>query len=191
MKFTTAILLGAVAFVEAKPMSKPTVVTFEYALWYRFLMLTFAKVFSPERTGAATANDPNPTANSANASNLPIKGHGDAICPTTNDHGAWKKYIKDGVNFLRNFKGVCASAPLTTAVDCTRVSCSWASGIYLCNDSAGKWAMPPCSTIADYAEQIMNKCDWSVPDLLTSDKMCQGELWDDDDWHVYVGHAHC
>ena len=72
MKFITAILLGAVAFVEAKS----TVIAFKDALWYKFLILTSTKVFSPERTGAATANDPNPTANGANASDISIKKHG-------------------------------------------------------------------------------------------------------------------
>ena len=80
---------------------------------------------------------------------------------------------------------------MPNVINCQRVSCSWASGIYLCNDSTEKWASPPCATIADYTQEIIDKCQWSAPDLFTSDKLTQGELWDDGGWHVYVGHANC
>ncbi|KAK8037404.1 hypothetical protein PG991_000750 [Apiospora marii] len=185
MKFITAILFGAVAFVKAKS----TVVTSKDALWNRLLILMLSKVFSPERTGLATASDPKPASQGAIPSDPSIKKHGNAICPAEYAYPANQKYIRDGIKWLRGYKGTCAAPPLPNVVNCQRGSCSWASGIYLCNDSNEKWAEPSCATIADYAQEILNNCK-SVA-LVNDEQLTQGELWDDDGWHIYVGHANC
>lgn len=61
---------------------------------------------------------------------------------------------------------------MPNVVNCQRVSCSWASGIYVCNDSNEKWASPSCSTVADNAQQILDNCK-SVA-LVNGEQLTQG-----------------
>lgn len=111
------------------------------------------------------------------------------ICPAEYAYPANQRYIIDGIKYLRTKKANCLSPPLPNVVNCELVSRSWASGIYVCNDSNEKWANPTCGTVADYAQAILSDCK-SVA-LVNDEQLTQGELWDDDGWHVYVGHANC
>ncbi|KAK8103046.1 hypothetical protein PG984_016192 [Apiospora sp. TS-2023a] len=167
-------MLGHFVFFEAQS----TVTTSDDALWNSALTLRFSKVFSPERTGVATAKDPNPTAGGASPSNIPSKNHG----PTRNTSSTESSTYGQK-------RPTASLLPLPNVVNCELVSCSWASGIYVCNDSNEKWANPTCGTVADYAQAILNDCK-SVA-LVNGEQLTQGELWDDDGWHVYVGHANC
>ncbi|KAH6664639.1 hypothetical protein B0J14DRAFT_661226 [Halenospora varia] len=60
-------------------------------------------------------------------------------------------YIDDGINYLSHFHGRCDIGP--GPGNCGRISCSYSSGIYLCNDN-DYWISPilsiPCYLRAGY-----------------------------------------
>ncbi|KAI0141851.1 hypothetical protein GGR57DRAFT_486571 [Xylariaceae sp. FL1272] len=64
-------------------------------------------------------------------------------------------HIKQGIEYLRKIGGYCHVGP--GPANCTRVSCSYASGIWFCNDSHLD-AYVECSIFGDYAEKIIDKC---------------------------------
>ncbi|RAL15910.1 uncharacterized protein BO97DRAFT_421158 [Aspergillus homomorphus CBS 101889] len=79
------------------------------------------------------------------------------LCNIEGDHSdtAIHPWIIKGIQYLLALDGVCkvGAGPCT----CARISCSYDSAIYLCNDNA--WAIQPeGSYLATYAEHIMIQC---------------------------------
>ncbi|KAH7403433.1 hypothetical protein BKA64DRAFT_449746 [Cadophora sp. MPI-SDFR-AT-0126] len=72
--------------------------------------------------------------------------------PGQNWQMASQTAIEEGIRYLRSMIGYCTLAPQ----NCHRVSRSWGSGIYVCNDNAFE-VRPLCSTMGAYAQEIMQK----------------------------------
>ncbi|KAI0391577.1 hypothetical protein F5Y17DRAFT_439955 [Xylariaceae sp. FL0594] len=64
-------------------------------------------------------------------------------------------HIQQGISYLRHIQGDCTIGP--GPGNCSRVSCSYDSGIWFCNDNPGEISVP-CSAFGDKAEDIIIKC---------------------------------
>ncbi|EZF32346.1 hypothetical protein H109_07966 [Trichophyton interdigitale MR816] len=95
--------------------------------------------------------------------------------------GATLRTIRDGIKYLNGLKGKCKAPPRT----CTRVSCSWKAGIYLCNDNLHSVSVP-CKQIAEYAQDIVNVCVTN-PEVSS----LRGQEFDSDNWNVVIKAGHC
>ncbi|KAH7407293.1 hypothetical protein BKA64DRAFT_742946 [Cadophora sp. MPI-SDFR-AT-0126] len=84
--------------------------------------------------------------------------------------------LKDGIAYLRHIKGDIRFNART----CTRVSCSWNAGIFLCNDNYVEWWVT-ASKIGDYADNIRRACC----------RDCMGQQFDDAGWNVCVASSNC
>jgi hypothetical protein len=64
--------------------------------------------------------------------------------------------ILDGIAYLQSLGFGNCGVPAGPRV-CSRISCSYDSGIWLCNDNA--WHIQPsCTYLASYAEDIVSRC---------------------------------
>ncbi|KAF8856031.1 hypothetical protein BDZ45DRAFT_804530 [Acephala macrosclerotiorum] len=105
-------------------------------------------------------------------------------CPG-NEQWAWADAgrIQEGVDYLNNFNGLCNVG----ATSCVRISCSWNSGIYLCNDADHAIA-PSCVYIASYATDLINHCVIYNP--IGQGYVC-GQEFDTDRYNVIVHDDSC
>ncbi|KAH8592927.1 hypothetical protein B0O99DRAFT_224553 [Bisporella sp. PMI_857] len=88
--------------------------------------------------------------------------------------------IGDGIYYLKRLPGACSvGAGWGT---CTRLSCSYSSGIYLCNDNTFPIA-PTCSYMALYAEDILRGCP---QDISTGTGRIRGQEFDTDNYNIIV-----
>ncbi|KAH7363924.1 hypothetical protein BKA65DRAFT_545838 [Rhexocercosporidium sp. MPI-PUGE-AT-0058] len=92
--------------------------------------------------------------------------------------------INTGIQYLRRGYMSC----WVNAHSCARVSCSWDSGIYFCNNNNYNLGHP-CAQIADYAAAIYDRCKYQKN--LISDKEVGGQAWDDGNWNVPVHKDRC
>ncbi|KAG4424737.1 hypothetical protein IFR04_002085 [Cadophora malorum] len=92
--------------------------------------------------------------------------------------------IREGINYLRRGSLACG----VNAHSCARVSCSWDSGIYFCNNNNYNLRYP-CFQIADYAQAILDKCKYQKN--LFADKEVGGQAWDNGNWNVPVHKDRC
>ncbi|PYI14289.1 hypothetical protein BO86DRAFT_99954 [Aspergillus japonicus CBS 114.51] len=104
------------------------------------------------------------------------------LCDIEGDHSETATYtwITKGIQYLLALDGVCkvGAGPGT----CARISCSYDSGIYLCNDNA--WEIEPkCSYLATYAEDIMTQCYDGM--------YINGQEFDTDNYNVIVAGDLC
>ncbi|KAF8866222.1 hypothetical protein BDZ45DRAFT_720358 [Acephala macrosclerotiorum] len=107
-------------------------------------------------------------------------------CP--NDPWGWSSattsIIEEGIDYLNHFNGLCGVG----ARSCVRISCSWNSGIYLCND-AYNGITPSCVYMASYAQDIIDDCrgttGWN-----TNDIVC-GQKFDTDNYNIIVHWDRC
>ncbi|OAL66741.1 small monomeric GTPase [Trichophyton rubrum] len=90
--------------------------------------------------------------------------------------GANLRPIRDGIRYLNGLQGKCIGVPRT----CTRVSCSWKAGIFLCNDNM-RTVYVPCKQIAEYAQDIVNVCVTN-PEVSS----LRGQEFDSDNWNVVI-----
>ncbi|AEO69047.1 fd896ae8-f71e-4e42-ba99-548a03bad6f5 [Thermothielavioides terrestris] len=67
--------------------------------------------------------------------------------------------IHDGVEYLRGVPGKPVEGPGPTA--CGRVSCSWKSAIWWCNDNKNLYTLDSFNKIADSAQFILLTCPWT------------------------------
>ncbi|KAL4924954.1 uncharacterized protein BDV17DRAFT_294903 [Aspergillus undulatus] len=96
---------------------------------------------------------------------------------------AWVPRIKEGISYLRKVKG----KPKLRAGACSRVSCSWESAIWWCNDNSEEKTLPSYNNIAQGATDILNKC----ADLEHPAKPFGGSLDHPDQWRVVVKKGDC
>ncbi|KAK0119329.1 hypothetical protein ONS95_008171 [Cadophora gregata] len=92
--------------------------------------------------------------------------------------------IREGIAYLRRGSMACWINPHS----CSRISCSWDSAIYLCNNNNYRFGHP-CFQIADYAQAILDKCQYKKN--LWADKEVGGQAWDILNWNVPVYKEHC
>ncbi|KAI0969932.1 hypothetical protein F4678DRAFT_462740 [Xylaria arbuscula] len=94
-------------------------------------------------------------------------------------------HIRQGISYLRKIHGDCTNGP--GPGNCGRVSCSYSSGIWFCNDNPHPMSVP-CSTFADRAWDIVQKC-YSFGDFPTDS--VYGQVFDTDGWNVIVAGTDC
>ncbi|PVH85714.1 hypothetical protein DL98DRAFT_583306 [Cadophora sp. DSE1049] len=92
--------------------------------------------------------------------------------------------IREGINYLRRGYMSC----WVNAHSCARVSCSWDSGIYFCNNNNYNVGHP-CFQISDYAQAILDKCKYQKN--MWADKEVGGQAWDNGNWNVPVHKDRC
>jgi len=99
--------------------------------------------------------------------------------------------IEDGIAYLRGIPGLCV-VPRGPYV-CSRVSCSWNSGIWLCNDKRETLRVP-CAKIGDYAQRVKDECWFNgTPNTPFFTPMVRGQIFDTEDWNIPLGRTpdHC
>ncbi|KAI1351451.1 hypothetical protein F5Y01DRAFT_304742 [Xylaria sp. FL0043] len=120
------------------------------------------------------------------ASNGSVKSEGDTICDVKWDLPfASVFHIRQGISYLRKIHGNCTNGP--GPGNCSRVSCSWSSGIWFCNDNPYPTSVP-CSTFGDRAWDIVENC-YATGEL--PEDAVHGQVFDTDGWNVIVGGVKC
>ncbi|GAW12224.1 hypothetical protein ANO14919_015850 [Xylariales sp. No.14919] len=94
-------------------------------------------------------------------------------------------HIRQGIAYLHKIHGDCTNGP--GPGNCSRVSCSYHSGIWFCNDNPHPVSVP-CSTFGDRAWDIIQKC-YSLGE--SPDDLVHGQVFDTDGWNVIVAGADC
>ncbi|KAH7417446.1 hypothetical protein BKA64DRAFT_769400 [Cadophora sp. MPI-SDFR-AT-0126] len=92
--------------------------------------------------------------------------------------------IREGINYLRQGNTAC----WVNAHSCARVSCSWNSGIYFCNNNDYTLGRL-CLQIGDYVQALIDKCAYQKNWL--ADKEVGGQVWDNANWNVPVHKDSC
>ncbi|KAK0627468.1 hypothetical protein B0T14DRAFT_493554 [Immersiella caudata] len=73
--------------------------------------------------------------------------------PSRWGHAPDRNHVKDGYQYLQAIVGYCRQGPAT----CGRVSCSYDSAIYFCNENTYEiWE--PCAWIGDEAKEVRGSC---------------------------------
>jgi hypothetical protein len=86
-----------------------------------------------------------------------------------------------GIEYLRGISGNCRAPPRS----CSRVSCSWGSAIYYCNDNAGEFWVP-CRSLGDIAASIVTEC----ADQFNNGRT-HGQAFNVQNWNVIVAAGEC
>ncbi|KAH7346430.1 hypothetical protein BKA65DRAFT_551336 [Rhexocercosporidium sp. MPI-PUGE-AT-0058] len=108
---------------------------------------------------------------------LPIPGK-----PDLNE--ADTEAISHGIGYLRKIGGTCGVGVRT----CARVSCSWNSAIFLCNDNPNHLDVSS-NQIADYTQDLVNACDKYVSRW--RGHAFGGRIFDNGGWQVVVLREQC
>ncbi|KAL2824483.1 hypothetical protein BDW59DRAFT_162370 [Aspergillus cavernicola] len=85
-----------------------------------------------------------------------------------------KDQLRDGIDYLRSIGGTPEEAPNT----CGRVSCSYNTAIYWCNNNDETHYLRSYATIADGAQWLLDTCG--------GDGSPGGEVYTPDNWGVRV-----
>ncbi|PVI05988.1 hypothetical protein DM02DRAFT_623677 [Periconia macrospinosa] len=101
---------------------------------------------------ASTDSDP---AHQKRGLSFPFTG---VLCNIRVGEWGWAGYfpILDGISYLKGVGGTPTMGPGPGA--CGRVSCSYDSAIYWCNDAQSSFSLPGFSTIAAGAQAIIDNC---------------------------------
>ncbi|KUI59332.1 hypothetical protein VP1G_06578 [Cytospora mali] len=92
--------------------------------------------------------------------------------------------IAQGVSYLREVPGKPSNGP--GPGECGRVSCSYNSAIWWCNDNLVTKVLDSFGNIADGAQQILTLCDPNYHHASVN-----GQQFYNDDWNVIVRGASC
>ncbi|KAI1430135.1 hypothetical protein F5Y12DRAFT_709144 [Xylaria sp. FL1777] len=164
------------------------------------------------------ATEPGAVTSSFSFSSPSILAGRDILCDINwNPPFASVFHIRQGISYLHKIRGDCSVGP--GPGNCTRVSCSYGSGIWFCNDNPHPMSVP-CSTFGDRAWDIVEKC-YAFGDRPSSSdpntEICssstdqsfvtnvidsrfiadfptdsvQGQVFDTAGWNVIVGGAKC
>ncbi|KAI1325091.1 hypothetical protein F5Y16DRAFT_423310 [Xylariaceae sp. FL0255] len=114
---------------------------------------------------------------------LQKRSYDHTICGVGLQNGADVQRIFEGSTYLTNLKGSCGmNGPRV----CGRISCSWNSAIYWCNDNEG-YTEYDCSSFAPYAQIANGLCMFTYHnDLLTL-----GQAFTTENFNVIVGSDSC
>ncbi|KAK6226431.1 hypothetical protein QIS74_02478 [Colletotrichum tabaci] len=91
------------------------------------------------------------------------------------------RVIADGAKYLKGVKGQPRGDPGPNS--CGRVSCSWKSAIWFCNDNTHSISAGSYQMLADGTYHIMKQC--------TAGEWVSGQTWHKDNWRVLVGRDKC
>ncbi|KAI0459602.1 hypothetical protein F5B21DRAFT_499282 [Xylaria acuta] len=94
-------------------------------------------------------------------------------------------HIRQGITYLHKVHGNCTNGP--GPGNCGRVSCSYGSGIWFCNDNPHPMSVP-CSTFGDRAWDIVEKC-YAFGNFPTDS--VHGQAFDIEGWNVIVAGTDC
>ncbi|KAI0489664.1 hypothetical protein F4859DRAFT_509250 [Xylaria cf. heliscus] len=94
-------------------------------------------------------------------------------------------HIREGIAYLHNIHGNCTNGP--GPGNCGRVSCSYGSGIWFCNDNPYPMSVP-CSMFGDLAWDIVEKC-YAFGNFPTDS--VYGQAFDPANWNVIVAGTNC
>ncbi|KAI0006330.1 hypothetical protein F4779DRAFT_596810 [Xylariaceae sp. FL0662B] len=117
------------------------------------------------------------------------RGEDKVICNIPGFSGVNFLAIRDGIRYLRGLSGTCTNPPAYHPGKgyCGRISCSYNSAVYYCNDNSVEHG-EPCNSFADSVEAILNECllweDLPTPSV-------QGQKFYEDNWNVIVGSGNC
>ncbi|KAI2623640.1 hypothetical protein GGS21DRAFT_541385 [Xylaria nigripes] len=118
--------------------------------------------------------------------NSTVRTQGDILCDLTwNPPFASVFHIRQGIEYLHKIHDNCTIGP--GPANCSRVSCSYSSGIWFCNDNPQPISVP-CSTFGDRASEIVTKC-YAYGHFPTDS--VHGQAFDTDGWNVYVAGVDC
>ncbi|KAK7917538.1 hypothetical protein PG985_011146 [Apiospora marii] len=145
-------------------------------------------VFRPEITGVPTTNGENITSNgSLSSDGTSIHDQSNGVCPDTYDAPALPQYVRDGIDYLR-VKSSCQAGFQAGHTFCQRVSCSYKSAIYVCNENNEAPVSPSCDAVADHAQYILDNCQ----ETAMGQHITQGQVGDiEGDYYVSVGYGDC
>lgn len=99
---------------------------------------------------------------------------------------AYVSAIQDGINYLNGVSGRPWHNPGPGT--CARVSCSYDSAIYWCNDNRSRKELNSFKNIAHGADRIKNKCYASYK---PGTGMTNGQIFYKDNWNVIVRGDNC
>ncbi|RYP11490.1 hypothetical protein DL764_000013 [Monosporascus ibericus] len=105
------------------------------------------------------------------------------FCGIGGDGWADKDAIVEAITYLRDLSGACYAFPGPGF--CGRISCSYNSAVWWCNDKP-RVVKYPCSFFADFVQTITNECSdqW--------EKQIQGQVFSEDgSYNVIVGRDWC
>ncbi|KAI1388134.1 uncharacterized protein F4822DRAFT_303362 [Hypoxylon trugodes] len=106
------------------------------------------------------------------------------VCNSGGDGGADNVFVQQGIDYLKSIKnGPCGAPPGPNK--CSRISCSYGAGIFLCNDTP-KEIHHDCPDLATYAEDIRSNCH--TEGVVT---YVRGQQFDTEGFSVVVGHDQC
>ncbi|KAJ8117440.1 hypothetical protein ONZ43_g4209 [Nemania bipapillata] len=94
-------------------------------------------------------------------------------------------HIRQGIAYLHKIHDNCIGGP--GPGNCSRVSCSYNSAIFFCNDNPYAISVP-CSSFGDRAWEIIEKC-YAFGDFPTDS--VQGQVFDAAGWNVIVAGTIC
>ncbi|EFQ97335.1 hypothetical protein MGYG_00374 [Nannizzia gypsea CBS 118893] len=112
---------------------------------------------------------------------LEKRSPGHIICDPSGAERAWRRKIEDGIAYLERVPQ--ASHCRVRNRSCARVSCSWDSGIFFCNDR-DSWFEIPCPVLGSYTEDILRTCHQSSTRV-------SGQKFDTDNFNVLVKFDKC
>ncbi|KAK1248934.1 hypothetical protein MKX08_007154 [Trichoderma sp. CBMAI-0020] len=92
--------------------------------------------------------------------------------------------IDDGVSYLRGVRGQPTNGP--GPGNCGRVSCSYQSAIWWCNDNSQSKTLQDFGAIADGAEFIAYNCNAAVTVAGIPEVVTAGQIFYTDAWNVIV-----
>ncbi|EHK44629.1 hypothetical protein TRIATDRAFT_39606, partial [Trichoderma atroviride IMI 206040] len=92
--------------------------------------------------------------------------------------------IEDGISYLRGVRGQPTNGP--GPGNCGRVSCSYQSAIWWCNDNSGSKTLQDFGDIADGAEVITDNCQATVVVAGIPEVVTAGQVFYTDAWNVIV-----
>ncbi|KAH9210962.1 hypothetical protein DL95DRAFT_525977 [Leptodontidium sp. 2 PMI_412] len=92
--------------------------------------------------------------------------------------------ISNGIGYLRRIGGTCGVGVRT----CARVSCSWDSAIFICNDNPRHIDIAS-NQIATYTQDLVNACDHYVSQY--RGHAFGGRIFDNGGWQVVVLREKC
>ncbi|KAK8038606.1 hypothetical protein PG993_007017 [Apiospora rasikravindrae] len=122
---------------------------------------------------------PAPAPGAAEARGLQPEKRGKLVC------GGFPRgsvlYLNQGVNYLRGVPGRPGNGPGPGA--CGRVSCSYNSAIWWCNDNTFFKQLDSYDQIANSAKNTINKC--AVPGMVS------GQNFEDGKWNTIVRDGRC
>ncbi|PVH89614.1 hypothetical protein DL98DRAFT_647348 [Cadophora sp. DSE1049] len=109
-------------------------------------------------------------------------------CPLCDKWGyAENRRIKEGISYLNKVNAWCTAS----AHQCVRISCSWHSGITLCNDAEDR-LQAPCNWISTFAQDVIDDDKCQDPFVHKTWPASKGQQWaGNKPYNVVVAWSNC